>query len=212
MCDPASFVVTKKQVFWSKNSDSHELIIKENKLKEMDVRNNPTFVRVEIVPPDHDYRLPLKVWKYQLDQDIRPIWYNDKDAEKRCRFELKLWLKQKVINNKNKYFVELKEGEYYIINSTVYATDNSTVKAYGNSTVKAYGDSDVKAFSNSDVKAYVDSTVYATDNSTVYATDNSTVKAYGDSTVYAYGNSDVKAFGNSTVNRNHGRNITGELK
>ena len=111
MCEPASFVVTKKQVFWSENGDSHELIIEENNLKEMDIRKKPTFVRVEIVPPNRDYRLPFKKWAYKLDQDIKPDWYDEKDVESRCRAVLKKWLKSNVIlpNQKvksiNKYIV-----------------------------------------------------------------------------------------------------------
>ena len=97
MCQPASFVVTKKEVFWSENSDSHELIIEEKKLKEMDVRGNPTFVRIEIVPPNNDYRLPFKQWNYKLDQDIRPEWYDGEDVERRCRAKLKDWRKANVV-------------------------------------------------------------------------------------------------------------------
>jgi len=97
MCEPASFVVTKKQVFWSKNSDSHEDIIQEFDLKEMDVRNNPTFIRVEIVPPERDYRLPFSKWNYKLDQDIKPEWYDEKEVESRCRACLKDWRKSNVV-------------------------------------------------------------------------------------------------------------------
>ena len=97
MCQPASFVVTKKEVFWSKNSESHTDIIEEFKLKEQDVRGNYTFVRVEIVPPDKDYTLPFKKWHYQLDQDLKPVWYDAKEVEKRCRAKLKGWRKAKVV-------------------------------------------------------------------------------------------------------------------
>ncbi|MHC4464909.1 MAG: hypothetical protein ACYS30_26290 [Planctomycetota bacterium] len=74
MCKPASFVVTKKEVFWSKLDESHEVIIEENKLKEKDVHGNITFVRIEIVPPENNYGLPFSKWKYNLDQDILPEW------------------------------------------------------------------------------------------------------------------------------------------
>ena len=97
MCRPASFVVTKKEVFWSKNSESHEGIIEEFKLKELDVRGNPTFVRVEIVPPENDYCLPFSKWVYSLDQDIKPDWYDAQKSEKQVRAKLKEWRKCKVV-------------------------------------------------------------------------------------------------------------------
>ena len=97
MCKMASFVVTKKRVFWSETTDHHETIISDNKLKEQDVRGNYTFVRVEIAPPEGDFKLPISKWVYQLDQDVKPEWYDAKDVEKRCRFALKEWYKVCVI-------------------------------------------------------------------------------------------------------------------
>ena len=97
MCEMASFVVTKKRVFWSETSDSHEDIIEQFKLKEQDVRGNYTFVRTEIVPENLDYRKPIKQWKYKLDQDLRPKWYDEKEVERRCRLALKDWYKACVI-------------------------------------------------------------------------------------------------------------------
>ena len=49
MCTPASFVLTKDRVFWSKKSDSHEDIIEEYKLNPDGIRG-PNIVRVKISP------------------------------------------------------------------------------------------------------------------------------------------------------------------
>ena len=67
MCEPASFVVTKKEVFWSKKTESHHEIISEFKIKEQNVRKEYNLVCVEITPPDGDYTKPLSKWKYRLD-------------------------------------------------------------------------------------------------------------------------------------------------
>lgn len=136
MCQPASFVVTKKQVFWSLKHDNHHLIITENNLKEQDVRGEYTFVRVEIVPPNRDYALPPRKWVYQLDQDLRPKWYDEKEVERRCRVALKEWRKQKLCLPNQKKTIR---GSHIICcGGTVEACDNSTVWAYGNSTVQIY--------------------------------------------------------------------------
>ena len=58
MCKPASFVLTKEKAFWSKRDESHEAIIREFALHEGAGRIN--FVRVEISPPDNDFRVPRK--------------------------------------------------------------------------------------------------------------------------------------------------------
>ena len=198
MCQLASFIVTKSQVFWSKFSDSHEDIIEEFGLKEMNVRQEPTFVRVEITPPNNDYSIPITDWQYKLDQDIRPGWYDLDGVERRCRDALKEWHKQKITVNddSNKKLVS---GNFIVINSTVTVKDNSTVTAKGNSTVTALDNSTVTAKDNSTVTAWGNSTVTAWDNSTVTARGNSTVTARDNSTVEALDNSTVTARDNSTV-------------
>ena len=87
MCKPASFVVTKNKVCWSTKSDSHEEIIAEHKLHADGVQG-PNIVRVEIVPPGDDFRLPLDQWIFKTDQYILPQWYDATDVESRARVAL----------------------------------------------------------------------------------------------------------------------------
>ena len=144
MCRPASMIVTKTKVLWSEKTDSHEDIIEEFSLKEKNVRNEVNFVRVEICPPDGDLTLPKKQWKYQIDQDLIPNWYDAEEAEKAVRLALPDWIKRKV----------LKKGEHIIKDRQVYAYDNSTVNAYNNSSIEAYDRSTVKAYDRSTVISY----------------------------------------------------------
>ena len=104
MCKPASFVVTKKQVFWSKKTESHHEIVSEFKLKEQDVRKNYQIICVEIIPQNDDFASPLSKWELTLDgvglggySRELPDWYDQKDVERRCRAELKEWRKSKVV-------------------------------------------------------------------------------------------------------------------
>ena len=92
MCKAASFILTKDGVFWSKTSNRHQGIIDENNLHEDGVRG-PNILRVEIVPPDSDYGLPVDKWKYSVDQDILPEWANAEHDEKRSWAALSEWLK-----------------------------------------------------------------------------------------------------------------------
>ena len=96
MCYPASFVVTRKKVFWSKFTDSHEEIIREFNLKDTDVRGEATFVCAEMTPPNKDWNAPLKDWNYTL-QDIKPSWYDEGGVEQTTRKSLKEWYDTKVV-------------------------------------------------------------------------------------------------------------------
>ncbi len=136
MCEMASFVVTKTRVFWSKTSDTHEDIIDENKLRERNVRNDILFVRIEISPPNRNYRLPTKKWVYKLDQDLLPNWYDEKVVEKRCRAALKGWYKYCVVPP-NKTISVLKLNIKIILGTVQRVLDGGTVqRVWGGGTVQ----------------------------------------------------------------------------
>jgi len=100
MCTPASFVLTKDNVFWSSMSESHEDCINEHGLKELDMFEL-NILRVEISPPREDYTLPLDKWVFRMDQDLLPEWARCEgglaSAEVRARAALPDWLAQKVV-------------------------------------------------------------------------------------------------------------------
>src|SRR3972149_4402688 len=93
MCNDASFVLTNTNVFWSRNTSSHEEIIREFKLEHLDKHAAKIgLVRVEIVPPGDDFRLPQEQWIFRTDQDELPDWYDAVEAEQRVRAVLQYWI------------------------------------------------------------------------------------------------------------------------
>jgi len=97
MCNPASFVVTKNGVFWSKGSESHERIIEEHGLHADGVRG-PNVARVELSPPEWDFTRPIEEWNFTSDQDRLPDWWNYEEALERVREVVRSkWLPSKVI-------------------------------------------------------------------------------------------------------------------
>jgi len=137
MCNPASFIVTKDRVFWSPNGDSHELIITENELKESNIRSEIQFVRVEICPPDGDFRKPLDQWKYHTDQDLLPEWYVESEEEKRVRAVLPDWLKANVVLAEQTV-TEIRKPMVAIY-GTVGSIDGGTVESIDGGTVGYIG-------------------------------------------------------------------------
>ena len=90
MCKFASFVLTKDEEFWSDESESHEVIIagknQKGKVLHADGARGPNVLRVEITPTNKIKVWPsLKAWKYQVDQDITPVWFDAMVCEKRTR-------------------------------------------------------------------------------------------------------------------------------
>lgn len=93
MCEMASMIVTRTDVLWLPESDSHEGIIKKNGLNDRGIV--PDFVRVEICPYDDDYSIPFEAWVFRVDQDILPDWWNKEWAEIQVRQVLPEWAKSR---------------------------------------------------------------------------------------------------------------------
>jgi len=165
-------IVTKNKVFWSKTTDSHEDIIAEFGLTEI-VRNAVTFVRVEIIPPEDRFEAPRADWHWCVDQDVLPAWWDAKDAENRCRIELKNWIRAKVRRSGKHtakdgfvYLCCTAQGEFY---GTAQATlfDNAKATLHGNA----------KAILFNNAQATLDGTARATLHDNAQATLHGNAKA-----------------------------------
>jgi hypothetical protein len=85
MCNFASFILTKDKAYWYA-SDSHEDIIEQHSIRELDQAGFVDIVRVELTPPDHGHS-DLSTWDYRVDQDVMPTWTykSDPGLEQRAR-------------------------------------------------------------------------------------------------------------------------------
>jgi hypothetical protein len=88
VCKFASFVLTKDRELWRRESDSHNDIISSHGLHE-DGARGPNILRVEIIPgPDLKRWTDYRLWKYRIDQDTMPAWFDPKADEQRARAAL----------------------------------------------------------------------------------------------------------------------------
>jgi len=126
MCYPASFVVTKSSIYWSRYTESHSEIIKEYNIRETDIRGRPTLVNIELLPQDGNLSLPLSKWEYHVDQDILPPWYDAERIEKRVRKELPKWKKAKVVGP-GKVLFSHTSGQVFVWGGAVEGVHNSGV-------------------------------------------------------------------------------------
>jgi hypothetical protein len=146
MCNPASFVIVKEgrkfTALWGENlTESHEAIIDHFTLQEINVRGEPTLVRVEIIPPDFDFNKPPKEWVFRVDQDILPPWWDAKRGENCVRRQLKPWLESRT----------LEPGKHTVLGTFKLANSGSVVTACSGSVVWANSGSVVTACSGSKV-------------------------------------------------------------
>jgi hypothetical protein len=198
MCQFFSCVITKpKKVFYSEVSDSHEDIIKANNLDDSENgKLRELFCRIEVLPPNGDVFADFSLWKLRVDEQEKPTWFTNKH-EDACMIVAKKVIDKFVLIDKT--VQEIKEGKYYLKNSTVeYMSGSSTVKYMsGSSTVKfMYDSSTVESM-------YGSSTVeYMSGSSTVkYMSGSSTVKSMSESSTvkFMYDSSTVEYMSGSSI-------------
>ena len=111
MCKFMSGIVLKNKLIYDIDIDSHEDLLKKANLNDGTI--NPNFVRVELLPEDGDvFNHDLKNWKLKVDQDFRPDWFDDKEAEKEMKLAIKEVFEQRFIVNR--VVKEIKEGRWFV--------------------------------------------------------------------------------------------------
>jgi len=168
MCRPASMIVTKDRVYWSKQTDSHSEIRDEFSLPHETCAQRIKTVAVEIAPDDGNLARPIDEWVYRVDQGEVPKWYDAERDEGRVRAALKDWVAARLVLAGQEITVFSGES-VYVYGGTAKACGNATVKAGDNATVEACGNATVNAYDNATVNAYDNATVGAWERSQVIA-------------------------------------------
>ena len=189
MCKLKSAIILKDKIFMP-DYDSHSKMLEELKITDDYFNASKVFVRAELVPENGDVFSDIDGWKFSVDQDITPEWFDKKDCAERMRNTVKEWAKTHIFIGQND--LKISHGENIFIKDCedVDICGNTTVENIcGNATVKyIYGNTTVKyIYGNTTVK-------YIYGNTTVEnICGNTTVK-------YIYGNATVESiYGNATV-------------
>ena len=160
MCQLKSCLVLKDRVYCP-DYDSHQDMLEKLGIKDDYLGASKTFVRVELFPPDGIRSLmePLDRWTLNVDQDVTPEWWDERDDRQRVEEAVEEWRREHVFS----------DGEHIVKAGEVYAFGSATVEAWGSATVKAFGNATVKAYDSATVKAYNSAVVvYPRKNKIVY--------------------------------------------
>ncbi len=142
MCKFKSAIITKKGVHLTPiYNDSHSDMLKQMNIEDNRSNAMRVFVRAELVPPNGDKTADISKWKYIVDQDITPNWY-DKDPE---RYESEMrevvaeWMKEHFVTICGKSCVKIKEdekGTYYMLSDILFKTEFGKDNNYATSEVR----------------------------------------------------------------------------
>ena len=187
MCKFASLVLTRDQVFWSRNSDSHETIIRDFGLW-ADGVSGPNILRVEIVPPNGGCESPLDRWSYRTDQDTRPSWYDGWADEHRARAALVALVADRILIAPEGAAIEGGRS-VIIIGGTAKLYDTSSAVLYDASSAVLYGTSHAELHNESHA------TLYDTAQAVLY--DAARAELYGTSHAELHDASSAVLYGTS---------------
>ena len=211
MCRFKSGIIFKTRcVVAPGENDSHSDLLNELNIEDTYANASRMFVRAELVPENNEWWTDPDGWKYVVDQDVTPDWYDtDPDKyEEEFRQSVKAWWGEHVLVDRK--IDELSSGYYRmkrcevkkLLNDVKVYLDSSTVgEMWGSSTVR-------KMYSSSTVgKMYDSSTVGEMWGSSTVG------KMWGSSTVREmYGSSTVgKMYDSSTVGEMWGGSTVGEM-
>ena len=222
MCKLKSAIILKDKIFMP-DYDSHSKMLEELGITDDYINASKVFVRAELSPENEDIFSDIDGWKFSVDQDITPEWFDEKDCTERMRKAVKEWAKTHIFIGQNG--LKISHGENIFIKDCedVDICGNAMVESiYGNATVKnIYDKATVKSICGKATVEYIydNATVESIcDNATVESIcDNATVETiYNKATVESiYGNATVEnicdnatvetIYNNATVERIYGK-------
>lgn len=117
MCEFKSGVILKNRiVLCPQNNESHSKLLESLNINDDYMNASKVFVRAELIPPNRYITKDISEWKYIVDQDIVPDWYeNDKQRyEEEFRDMVKKWVHNNInfVRICGRPWTPVSDGEY----------------------------------------------------------------------------------------------------
>lgn len=141
MCRFKSGLIFKNRVVLTPMyNDSHSRVLENLDIEDSTVNASKMFVRVELLPNGNE-TTDVSKWKFKVDQDILPDWYekDPKRYEEEFRKEVSEWMKDKFETICGKLCVKIKEdekGTYYMTVNKLFESEFGENNNYGVSYVR----------------------------------------------------------------------------
>ena len=132
MCKLKSAIILKDRIFMP-DYDSHSKMLEELGITDDYINASKVFVRAELSPADGDVFSDIDGWKLEVDQDITPEWFDEKDCAERMRKAVKEWSKTHIFVGQNE--LKISHGE------NIFIKDCKNVDIRGSATVTSIYDS-----------------------------------------------------------------------
>lgn len=144
MCNFKSGIILKsKVVLTPEGNESHSDLLESLGIEDNHINVSKTFVRAELIPKNDDKMEDVKEWRYKVDQDILPDWY-EKDPE-RYEQDFREAVEKYMEDWKKKfklicgyYWTSVQDGNltYYFMNGILRKSEFGNTNNYADSYVR----------------------------------------------------------------------------
>lgn len=142
MCRFKSGLIFKDRVVLAPMyNESHSRMLKRMEIEDSDFNARKVFVRAELLPENDDIMSDINKWKYVVDQDVTPDWYDvdSKKYEDMFRAEVRDWRVNNIFEICGQPCTKLKEengNTYYHMCKPLFESEFGTDNNYANSAVR----------------------------------------------------------------------------
>lgn len=142
MCKFKSGIILKGSVALTPiYNESHSALLRIKGINDTDSNARKVFVRAELIPPKGDILSDVNDWKYNVDQDIVPDWYEDDPAkyENDFREAVKEWRDKEIFDICGVPCTKIKEENgyaYYHICKPLFVTEFGDNNDYRSSSLR----------------------------------------------------------------------------
>ena len=142
MCRFKSGLIFKNKVVLAPiYNESHSTMLDICGIEDTDFNARKVFVRAELIPYEGDFMSDISKWKYIVDQDVTPDWYEEdpKKYEEMFRAEVKEWRDKNIVVICGQPCTKLKEeggNIYYHLCKPLFSSEFGNDNNYTKSSVR----------------------------------------------------------------------------
>lgn len=150
MCNFKSGIILKGKVVLAPiYNDSHSALLKKLNIEDNSFNATKVFVRAELLPPRGNVMTDIKDWRFKVDQDLVPDWFElDREKyEEEFRQSVTDFVKKNFVEIAGKVWTPIKlknNTTYYLLYGSLCNNEFGKNNNYAESSVRAYlNDSDL---------------------------------------------------------------------
>ena len=139
MCRFKSGLILKNKVMLTPiYNESHSTMLDKCGIEDTDFNARKVFIRAELIPYEGDFMSDISKWKYIVDQDVTPDWYEEdpEKYEEMFRKEVEAWRDKNIIMICGQPCTKLKGNTYYHLCKPLFESEFGTDNNYANSAVR----------------------------------------------------------------------------